>query len=76
MDGLKSSPVACFLEHILCTRKEGLEMLGRLVSSRGSVGVKRDRGRAVASCLSALSLCCPWLYSSVLIVGTELSCAV
>lgn len=37
MDGLRSSPVAGFLEHILCNRKEGLEMLGRLVSSRGSV---------------------------------------
>lgn len=40
-DGLKSSPSVCFLEHFLC-KKEGLGMLGRLVSRKGAqLRVKR-----------------------------------
>lgn len=47
--GLKSSPLVCFLEHILC-KKEGLGMLGRLVS-RKEAQLKVKRGSGVCALL-------------------------
>lgn len=49
MYGLQSSPSVCFLEYILC-KKEGLGMLGRLVS-RKEAQLKVKRGLRVCALL-------------------------